>query len=51
MRNGNQKDILKYWRYAYKGIIPQDYLVAIPKGRCVKNFYSYRFKEYTEACI
>jgi len=28
----------KSWRYAYKGIIPQDYLDAIPKGGCVKNF-------------
>ena len=26
------------WRYAYKGIIPQDYLDAIPEGRWVKNF-------------
>ena len=25
------------WRYAYKGIIPQDYLDAIPEGRWVKN--------------
>ncbi len=25
------------WRFAYCGIIPQDYLDAIPKGRWVKN--------------
>ena len=25
------------WKYAYKGIIPQDYLDAIPKGRWVSN--------------
>ncbi len=25
------------WRYAYKGIIPQDYLDAIPEGRWVRN--------------
>ena len=26
------------WRYAYRGIIPQSYLDAIPEGRWVKNF-------------
>ena len=26
------------WKYAYKGIIPQDYLDVIPEGRWVKNF-------------
>ena len=25
------------WRYAYRGIVPQDYLDAIPKGRWVRN--------------
>lgn len=25
------------WKYAYKGIIPQDYLDSIPKGRWVTN--------------
>ncbi len=25
------------WRYAYRGIVPQDYLDAIPEGRWVKN--------------
>ena len=27
----------KSWKYAYRGIIPQDYLDAIPEGRWVKN--------------
>lgn len=26
------------WRYAYRGIIPQDFLDAIPEGHWVKNF-------------
>ena len=27
----------KSWKYAYKGIIPQDYLNSIPKGRWANN--------------
>ncbi len=38
----NREEISKIyensWRYAYKGIIPQDYLDAIPEGRWVQNF-------------
>ncbi|WP_218015478.1 hypothetical protein [Dialister micraerophilus] len=26
------------WKYAYKGIIPQEYLNSIPEGRWSKNF-------------
>lgn len=26
------------WRYSYKGILPQEYLDSIPKGRWCKNF-------------
>lgn len=37
------------WKYAYKNILPQDYLDAIPEGRWVKNLDNPNF--YTLVCI
>lgn len=36
-RNAVSRIYEKSWRAAYRGIIPQDYLDAIPRGRWVKN--------------
>lgn len=37
------------WKYAYKGIIPQDYLDSIPEGRWVSNLNNPKWK--TLVCI
>ena len=41
LKTDDRKEISKIyeesWRYAYRGIIPQEYLDAIPKGNWVKN--------------
>ncbi|MBC2575244.1 GNAT family N-acetyltransferase [Peptostreptococcus canis] len=37
------------WRYAYKGIIPQSYLDAIPEGQWVNNFDISGW--YTMVCV
>ena len=48
-RNAISRIYEESWRYAYRGIIPQDYLDAIPKGRWAGHFDNPGW--YTMVCV